>query len=130
MTKNTPMTDLELLTAACCVAGLDGQVCEKELPILKQLAERAGVGKASLEAMMDRAVSDQSFYEQQLEIVTRTPDRTLKMLFLIAVSDEELGVPERVILHYFADKLEISQDRFNQILAAAEKEVSRATKPQ
>ena len=74
MAEPSHLSDMEILKAACCVAGLDGQVCEKELPILKQLAERVGVGKASLEAMMDRAVSDRGFYEEQLSFLSSSPD--------------------------------------------------------
>ena len=54
--------------------------------------------------------------------------RTLKILFLVAATDGELALPERVILQYFADKLGVSQPRFDEILAAAEREAKSLAK--
>ena len=60
---------VEVLRAACCMAGLDGTIGEKELAILQKLATEAGVGGASLKAMMDRAKADPNYYEQQFRFV-------------------------------------------------------------
>ena len=42
------MFKVELLRAACCVAGIDGEIDEAEFAVLKKLADDVGVGDASL----------------------------------------------------------------------------------
>ena len=37
-----PMQEVEVLRAACCVAGIDGEVTENELVMINQLAAKAG----------------------------------------------------------------------------------------
>jgi uncharacterized tellurite resistance protein B-like protein len=115
------LNDLEVLRAACCVAGLDGEVSARELPLLKQLAERAGVGRVSLEAMMQKATSDRAFYEQQLAYLNADVEDVIRVLFKVAMADGRLSVEERVVLRYFADKLKIPAERFERFLQAAEK---------
>ena len=115
------MDELEILKAACCVAGLDGEISEREKQALKVLVGRAGVGLASFEAMMDVAIEDDDYFKKQLDLLMGDVDQTIKMLFQIAVADGQLGTNERIVLQYFADKLEMPPERFDQILAAAER---------
>ncbi len=115
------MDELEILKAACCVAGLDGEISEREKQALKVLVKRAGVGQASFDAMMDVAIEDDDYFKKQLDLLMGDVDQTNKMLFQIAVADGQLGTNERIVLNYFADKLEMSPERFDQILAAAER---------
>ena len=119
------MQDVEILRAACCVAGLDEQITDSERGMLKRLANHAGVGAVSLEAMIDRAVSDPDFYQEQFEMVRTDPDATMKALFCVAVADHELSTDERVILQHFATKLGMTPQRFDQLLAAARKHIER-----
>ena len=58
------MDPVEILRAACCIAGLDEHVAASERPVLDELSRRR-VGKASLDAMVGRAKRDTDFYEQQ-----------------------------------------------------------------
>lgn len=115
------MQGVEVLRAACCVAGIDGEVCDHEHPLLQRLADAAGVGSVSLNAMIDRAKSDPSFFEQQFEIFKTDPEDTMKMLFRIAIADGVLARSERVVLQHFATKLGMTEDRYDELLAAAEK---------
>ena len=115
------MDELEILKAACCVAGLDGEISEHEKQALKVLVKRVGVGQASFEAMMDVAIEDDDYFKKQLDLLMGDVDQTIKMLFQIAVADGQLGTNERIVLNYFADKLEMPPERFDQILAAAER---------
>ena len=115
------MDELEILKAACCVAGLDGEISEREKQALKVLVARAGVGQASFDAMMDVAIEDDDYFKKQLDLLMGDVDQTIKMLFQIAVADGQLGTNERIVLQYFADKLEMPPERFDQILAAAER---------
>lgn len=120
------MKDLEILKAACCVAGLDGRIDDRERQTLRVLADRAGVGHASFEAMLEMAVEDEDYFTRQLDVLRDDVDRTIKTLFRIAVVDGELGENERIVIQYFADKLGMTRERIDQIVAAAEREVRNA----
>jgi len=115
------MHRVEVLRAACCVAGIDGNVCDPEHPMLERLAQEAGVGGASLAAMINRAREDHSFFEKQFEIFKTDPDRTMKTLVHVAIADGVLDQAERVILCHFAEKLGLPGDRLDALFAAAEK---------
>ena len=119
------MLDLEILRAAVCVAGLDGHVCDREHPLLTRLADRAGVGSVSLAAMIDLAEVDRQYYEEQFDIVKTDPEKTIKILMEVAVADGVLSVEERVIVSHFATKLGMSEQRFGELLAAAEAQLGK-----
>lgn len=114
------MAQVQILRAACCVAGIDGNVAPEELPLLQRLAQAAGVGGASFKAMLEQAQGDPNFYQQQFRVLKTDPEVTMKVLFAIAMADCRLREEERVILRYFADQLGMSPERFDQYLAAAE----------
>lgn len=111
---------VEVLRAACCIAGLDGTIGEAEMPLLQKLASEAGVGAASFKAMRDRATSDPKYYEQQFRFLRNAPDETMKTLLRVAVADGDLHPNERVVLQAFASKLGVSDERYGQLLTAAE----------
>lgn len=116
-----PMQDVEVLRAACCVAGIDRNVCEREHPLLKRLAAAAGVGMTSLNAMIERAKTDSGFFEKQFDIFKSDSEATMKTLFRVAVADGVLTQSERVVLQHFAAKLGMTTERYAELLAAAEK---------
>lgn len=116
-----PMRQVELVRAACCVAGIDGTICDREHPLLLRLANHAGVGGASLKAMADRAQADSSFFQKQFDIFKADPDETMKTLFQIAIADGVLKQSERVVLQHFAERLGMPMERYEELLAAAEK---------
>ena len=118
------LDDLEVVKAACCIAGLDGEISDREGPVLRKLADRAGIGQASLDAMIDRAKHDRNYYEHQLKFLSGDPDGVIKTLFQVAIADRELHTSERVILRYLADKVGITPERFEQILQAAERRLA------
>ena len=114
---------VEVLRAACCVAALDERICEHEQQVLEKLRDQIGVGQASFEAMLDRARNDDAYYEEQFKIAMVDPDAAIKTLFSLAIADHQITMNERVILQHFAEKLGMSADRFEQIRAAAERQV-------
>ncbi len=114
------LREVELLRAACCIAGLDGDVDATEHPHLRKLADNAGVGAASLRAMVNRAVEDRDFYKEQFAIITMDAEESMKALFEVALADGVISTEQRVILHYFSDKLGMGAERFDEILKAAE----------
>lgn len=118
-----PRSQVELLRAACCVAGLDREICDKERPLLEALAQEAGVGRASLNAMIERAEADQDFYREMFQILHADPERAMKAMFAVAVADGEITLEQRVILQHFADKLGVPRERSDALLREAEKQV-------
>ena len=117
---------VEVLRAACCMAGLDGAIHEKELAIIQKLAAEAGVGAASLKAMMDRAKADPKYFEQQFRFLRGNPDESMKTILRVALADGALHQNERVVLDVFAKKLGLSDARYQQLIAAAEEVFARS----
>ena len=123
------MDDVDILRAACCVAGLDAAIGRREHRLLLRLAERAGVGAASLSVMMEQARTDPDFYQKQLRYISSNSQRAvqaLKSVLAMAAADGQVSADERIILHYFADKLGVPEATFAKLLAAAEKLAARA----
>lgn len=110
------MKDLELLRAACCIAGLDGEVGEEERAAIEILQERAGVGAASLAAMLDIARTDSEFYEEQFDMLLSDPEHAIKTLWKVAAVDGRVSTDERVILRYFGRKLGLDDARVEEII--------------
>ena len=108
------MTKVEVLRAACCVAGIDGTTDEKELSILKELAEKVGVGQASLQAMIDRAETDQAFYREQFRVLKSDPSETIKLLLGVALADGRLGNRESQVLRLLALQLDVQGDEYDR----------------
>lgn len=115
------MKEVEVLRAACCLAGIDGEICQREHPLLARLARAAGVGQASMDAMVERALGDASFFQEQFNILKADAEETMKTLFRIAIADGVLARSERVVLQHFAGKLDMSEARYEELLTAAEK---------
>jgi len=119
------MADVDMLRAACCIAGLDKEIHDKERAMLKKLAKEVGVGKVSLNAMIDRAANDSDFYQEQFRILKAEPEKTMRRLFAVAVSDGQVTMEERVILRFFADRLKVDEAQFEKFLAQAESQLDR-----
>ena len=96
------MRRVEILRAACCVAGADLTIAEAEKPLLDRLAREAGVGFASLEAMMERATQNEDFYREQFRVLSADPKMTMTLLFKVAISDRQLDPQEVKILKFLA----------------------------
>lgn len=119
------MTEVQLVRAACCVAGLDQEICDKERPLLDKIARGAGVGRVSLEAMINRARTDQDFYREQFDILKPEPDRAIRTLLKVAMADGVITQEERIILHHFAERLGVDEAKFERLLDKAERELER-----
>lgn len=122
------MKDLELLRAACCIAGLDGEVGEEERAAIETLQERAGVGAASLAAMLDIARTDSEFYEEQFDMLLSDPEHAIKTLWKVAAVDGRVSTDERVILRYFGRKLGLEDARVEEIIDETKKSVRNKAK--
>ena len=110
---------VEVLRAACCVAGIDGDIAPKELQLIQKLAARIGVGRASLEAMLQRAQSDKNFYQAQFRILKADPTEAMKLLFGVALADGKLQQSESEVLWQLAENLGVSRKQFDDWHAQA-----------
>lgn len=115
----TLVEDVEILRAACCIAGRDGVITDREGQMLRKLKERVGVGEASFQAMLDVAKDDPTYYERLFNMLQSHADRTLKILCSVAAADGAVGEDEAGVLRYFAEKLDMPTERFNAMLEAA-----------
>jgi tellurite resistance protein len=108
------MRKVEVLRAACCVAGIDGEAEDKELAVLRELAEEIGVGQTSLNAMVERAETDQAFYQEQFRVLKGNPKETLEFLLRVALADGRLGNRESQVLRLLALRLDVDGDQFDR----------------
>ena len=115
----TAMRDVEVLRAACCIAGADGEMESGEVQYLEQLAQKTGVGKASLDAMMELAVKDESFRQQQFRVLKADPVESMQLLFSVALADGEVTTDEGELLRLFAARLEIPREDLQKIIDQA-----------
>jgi len=100
----TPMQKVDVLRAACCVAGIDGAPTPSELKVIDKLAADVGVGRASLEAMIARGATDPSFHEEQFRVLKASPQESIAALLEVAMADGELSENETAVLKSLADK--------------------------
>jgi len=119
----TPSTKVEVLTACCCVAGSDGKCSEAEFGLLQRMAKEIGVGQASLNAMIERAETDKTFYEQHFKILKAEPSQALAILFQVAAADGVLVEEEITMLRLLANNLEVPQEIFDQVKDAVTKQM-------
>jgi len=113
------MKKVEVLRAACCVAGIDGETTADERRVLEMLAGQAGVGEASLTAMIERSESDQGFYKEQFRVLKAEPKETMKLLIAVALADNKLRTIERQVLERLGKRLGVDKETFDDWLSQA-----------
>lgn len=111
------MLDVEILRAACCLAGIDREISDAERRVLTELAATAGVGQASFEAMMARARRDPEFYKDQFKLTQKDPEKAIMALLRVAFADGRLGNRERQLVVHFAEKVKLDRGRLDAMLA-------------
>ena len=110
------MDKVDVLRAACCVAGLDGEISEEEERLLRRLKDSAGVGEASFNAMCEMATDErENYYERQLDFLSTEPEKIVRMLLQIARADEKVTRNERVVVQHLAEKIGVDSERFEEI---------------
>ena len=112
----TPYQKVDLLRAACCVAGIDGEISPAEKKLIDQLAGEIGVGQASIEAMLDRAKRDPNFYQQQFRILHEDPKKSLVTLIEVAMADKKLAAGEIDVLRGLSKNLQVSDQVFDELI--------------
>ena len=117
-----PMTDAEILKAVCCLAGADSEVTVEELQFLGGLARNAGLERHSVDAVIEKAHNDQDFHQRQLDLVMRDVDGAMNTLIRVAREGGSLEGHVVLLLWRVATKLQMSPERFEDLLAAADRD--------
>ena len=106
---------VELLKALIVVAAADGKISPSERGLLSRFATRVGIGSASLEAMIERAMSDPSVRDDLFHRTMSNPELALEMLVATARLDGNITSTEREVLIHVRGLLEIPMDDFAQV---------------
>ncbi len=122
------MIQVEVLRAACCVAGADGETSEAESELLNRLAKQTGVGFASLEAMVSRACTDANFCKEQFRVLKAEPKEAMATLLEVAMADGVIDDQETETLKVFAEKLSVPADIFDELLQTAHDIAAKRTR--
>ena len=121
----TPTQQIELLRAACCVAGIDQEASEAEMIVIDKLVKKTGVGRASLQAMIDRSTSDQEFYKEQFSVLKADPSESMSFLLQVAMADGKLTDGEIHVLAKLSQRLGVSEDDFQRLISQVTDMLSR-----
>jgi len=113
------MIKVEVLRAACCVAGADGEATDAERELLNRLAKETGVGQASMEAMISRACNDQNFCDEQFRVLKADPQEAMGILLNVAMADGSIDEGEAQILKVLSEKLAVPSEIFDALLQKA-----------
>ena len=109
------LDQVELLQAVIALAAADGTISASERGVLTSLAVRAGVGKASLDAMVERALNDASVRDDLFRRTRSEAERALELLVAMARLDGEITEEERELLVHVTGALNIPTERFADI---------------
>ena len=117
----TPTQKIDLLRAACCVAGVDGDASDAEMKVIAKLVRETGVGKASLQAMIDRSIKDHDFYKEQFRVLKADPAESITYLLQVAMADGKLTDGEIHILEKLSQSLDIPAEDFQKLISQVTK---------
>ncbi len=115
------MENVELLRAAIAMAVADGKVSRSEMGVVEGLAQRAGVGVVTIEAMFDAAARDETFADK---LLLQPKDRAVKAVDLLvglARIDGEISSEEHELVVRIATSLGIVDDEFRNVYEAGVK---------
>ena len=119
------MEQVEILRAACCIAAADGEISDAERGFIERLATKAGVGRASREAMIEQGLTSPKFVESQFRFLLSNADRAIKVLMIVASADGAIGEAEEALVRNFAARLSIDEGRLEQLLRAGQDAADR-----
>ena len=109
---------MDLLKAALAVAMADGVLTRSEKGVVEGLAARIGVGKASLDAMLEAAEQDKSIADNMFIKDKEKAHTAFELLVAQARIDGEIGKNERELTVRIAKSLKISDEDFPAIYSA------------
>ena len=114
------MVKVQVLRAACCVAGADGLTEPAERAIVEKLAKEVGVGDASIQAMLERATTEPDYVKDQFRVLKAEPENTMRLLISVAASDQQLEDAELAVLRQLGDQLGMESTKLDQLIEEAQ----------
>lgn len=117
------VANIELLSAACCVVALDGVVTEREMKVIKAIAEKAGVSDFYLTSLLDQAKRNKDLYQEKFRIAHGDPVKTLRNLLIVAAVDGKVSKEELPVLYTFCDRLKVPRATFEELIVDLQKQV-------
>ena len=112
------MENAELLRAAIAMAVADGKISRSEMGVVEGLAQRAGVGAVTIEAMFEAAANDETFADN---LLLQPKDRAIKAVELLvglARIDGEVSSEERALIVRIATSVDVVDDEFRRAYEA------------
>jgi tellurite resistance protein len=103
---------VEVIKAAIVLAVADGKLSAGERGLLEGLAQRVGIGQASLNAMVERAKSSPAAREELFRHQPSDPEQVMELLVATARLDGEIADAERQLLVDIMQRLGIAAERF------------------
>ncbi len=122
------MENAELLRAAIAMAVADGKVSRSEMGVVEGLAQRAGVGAATIEAMFEAAANDETFADN---LLLQPKDRAIKAVELLvglARIDGKISDEERELIVRIAASIDVVDNEFRQAYEAGIKRADNLRK--
>ncbi len=122
----------ELLKAVIALAISDGRISGREKGLIKALAGKAGVGGASLDAMIGQASQDTSARQALFDRAMKNPEQAMQLMVAAANVDGHISEEERELLVEVSTILGVSARRFGEIFQtglAVSKRVARDYNP-
>jgi tellurite resistance protein len=113
----TPEQKVDLLRAACCVAGIDGETSPKEQQLIDKLAKNVGCGSASVTAMVARSQQDPEFYRDQFKVLKEDPQQAMAVLLEVAMADGALQESEKSVLVGLANNLNVPSEIVDKLVS-------------
>lgn len=113
---SSEIEEVEILTAACCIAASDGEITEDESRILRRFQNRVGVGDACFEAMLDRARKDPEYRREQMTNFHADPERAVGVLIEVALADGAIGPRERLLIESVARRLNVPSGHVDELI--------------
>lgn len=83
------------------------------------MAKKAGFGRASLEAMIDRGRSDNDLYKAQFRVLKDNPKYSMISILKVALADRSIAKIEIELMRKFAEKLGLSSESFESAIKNA-----------
>ncbi|NOT00243.1 MAG: TerB family tellurite resistance protein [Phycisphaerales bacterium] len=119
----------ELLKAVIALAASDGRISGREKGLAKALADRAGVGGASLDAMIERASGDPDSRVAMFDRAIKDGEQAMQLLVAAAMVDGHISEPEREMLVDVSAILNIPARRFGEIFQVGMAAAKRVPRP-
>lgn len=83
------------------------------------MAKKAGFGRVSLEAMIDRGRSDNDLYKAQFRVLKDNPKYSMISILKVALADRSIAKIEIELMRKFAEKLGLSSESFESAIKNA-----------